>query len=51
MACEKESFDSEKSAIKKLKKIWTMPNKGRKPSRYYACELCGKFHLTSKPRL
>jgi uncharacterized protein YlaI len=51
MACDKESFDSEKSATKRLKTIWTAPNKGRKPIRYYTCELCGKLHLTSKTRL
>lgn len=51
MACEKESFESENSARKKLKKIWGMRNKGRKPVRFYQCELCNKFHLTSKTRI
>lgn len=51
MICEKESFETEKSAGKKLKQIWCMPNKGRKPIRYYQCEVCNKFHLTSKTKL
>jgi hypothetical protein len=51
MSCEKETFESEKSANKKLKKIWNMPNRGKKPVRSYKCELCNKFHLTSKERL
>lgn len=51
MSCDKESFESEKSADKKLKKIWAMPNKGKKPIRSYQCEKCGKYHLTSKERL
>jgi hypothetical protein len=51
MSCEKKSYESEKSANKKLKKIWNMRNKGRKPVRSYKCELCNKFHLTSKTRI
>lgn len=51
MICEKETFDTEKSASKKLKAIWCMPNRGKKPIRYYQCEVCSKYHLTSKERL
>lgn len=51
MICDKESFETEKSANKRLKNIWTMPNKGKKPIRHYQCELCHKYHLTSKPKL
>jgi uncharacterized protein YlaI len=51
MSCEKETFPSEKSATKRLRAIWNMPGRGKKPIRHYQCEKCKKYHLTSKPRL
>lgn len=51
MICEKETYETQKSASKKLKEIWCMPNRSKKPIRYYQCEVCNKYHLTSKERL
>lgn len=45
--CRKNSFSTEKSANKELKRIRSTRGKNKKPVRSYQCPFCDKWHLTS----
>lgn len=47
--CEKRSFESEREARNRLHDIQLESTDLRVPIRWYRCEKCTLFHLTSKP--
>lgn len=49
LVCKKIVYFSEKAAKAELKRIGEMKNDHKIPIRSYHCEVCGGFHLTSKP--
>ena len=49
IVCKKIVYSSEKVAKAELKRISEMKNDHKIPIRSYHCEVCGGFHLTSKP--
>ena len=49
IVCKKIVYSSEKVAKAELKRISEMKNDHKIPIRSYCCEVCGGFHLTSKP--
>lgn len=54
MNCVKTKFKTEADAEHALKHIKTVRRKYRrekKPNRYYQCEICNFYHLTSKDEL
>lgn len=47
----KRIFTTERRADDELGWIWSKCRPGRRlESRFYACDFCGRIHLTSKPR-
>lgn len=51
IVCNKIIYSSEKVAKAELKRISEMKNDHKIPIRSYQCEVCGGFHLTSKPQI
>lgn len=52
--CDKISFETEENARDELIRINETihkPWKDKKPHRYYKCEFCGTYHLTSQPKI
>jgi len=49
-SCDKIRYVSQGSANKDLKRIKRAKNRGVKPIRSYLCDLCNRWHLTSKKR-
>ena len=49
IVCKKLIYSSEKIAKAELKRISEMKNNHKIPIGSYYCEVCGGFHLTSKP--
>jgi uncharacterized protein YlaI len=52
MPCTKRSYKYKAQAAAAIIKIAKEPQRGKggkKPIRYYKCEECGRYHLTSKP--
>jgi len=49
ITCQKIVYFSEKAAKAELKRIREMKNDHTIPIRSYQCEVCGGYHLTSKP--
>jgi hypothetical protein len=47
--CEKNAYVDEDAAKKALKLIKQDKRDHKKPNRAYQCEICGFWHLTSKP--
>ena len=49
IVCKKIVYSTENAAKAELKRIGDMKNDHKIPIRSYFCEVCGGFHLTSKP--
>ena len=50
MSCTKRKFDNKRDAVTRLNELQQGKRKiGRLPSRAYQCNLCGSWHITSKP--
>jgi len=49
LPCEKNAYVDEEAAKKALKLIKQDKRDHKKPNRSYQCEICGFWHLTSKP--
>lgn len=46
--CKKKSYRDKESALGNLHFIQSRQDGRKKPIRVYPCDLCGKWHLTSK---
>lgn len=46
--CNKLTFPTEESVRKRLFEIRRIEQERKKPQRYYKCDTCGGYHLTSK---
>ena len=49
MKCNKRTFHSEHQASNALSNAWQSMRTCKMPVRYYKCNLCTGWHLTSKP--
>ena len=49
MRCLKKTYRSTETALYALQQI-RKKGKGKKPIRIYKCDLCLKYHLTSKEK-
>lgn len=48
MKCKKRGFKDKKDALHALRIIKSITDGKKKPERAYKCDLCRKWHLTSK---
>ena len=55
MTCDKVTYQNEAEAkedlLKKVLSNWKPWKKSYRPTRYYKCEKCNKYHLTSQIKL
>lgn len=49
-SCEKKSFATKEEALQRLAEIIETSDKTIVPRRYYKCQNCGMYHLTSITR-
>lgn len=48
MNCKKKAYKDKRFAIRAIHTISNKKDGRKKPVRAYKCDLCGKWHLTSK---